>query len=382
MDKKLIMKRYKDLWQKFCNKETAIQAIIEGSRNKRKNHSIVRRLGNGKGGLDPQKVGHMAETLVQALENGWKPSPCRHMRKTCKSSGKVREIDCPPLADHFVHWMLILAIKDPLMRGMYLYSCGSIPGRGIEYARKNIEKWARDRESKWFVKLDVTKFYQSIDHGVLKSKLRKLIKDEKTLDVIDKIIDVIDKGLAIGSYTSQWFANLYLQDADHFIKEQLFKMRRGKRVNAVSHYLRYMDDILLIGTSKRDLDKAVRSIIKKFREDYKLTIKPEWEIKALDTYPIDMVGYRFYRDHTEMRGRIFLHAKRLAKKIYKAKAKTHRINAKAAQGLVSLLGWAEHCDSKSFQARYINPYVNVSELKGVISRESKKHGTTGGARRY
>ena len=94
--------------------------------------------------LDPFKVDELARELVCMLEKDiWNPSSCRHITKYFPSTGKTREIDCPRLLDHIVQWMLILAIEEPLCRGMYKFSCGSIPKRGIEYARKHIESWVR-----------------------------------------------------------------------------------------------------------------------------------------------------------------------------------------------------------------------------------------------
>lgn len=93
------------------------------------------------------------------------------------------------------------------------------------------------------------------------------------------------------------------------------KTRRGKRIPYVSHYLRYMDDMLLFGNSKRDLEKAVREIQEYCKTELGLTIKPAWEIRKIaecvrkenghkvlftGTAPIDIVGYRFYRNRTEI----------------------------------------------------------------------------------
>ncbi|MDD4699457.1 MAG: RNA-directed DNA polymerase [Oscillospiraceae bacterium] len=370
------MKRYKELWQKFCSYDNAILAITNGVKYKKTNRSVVRRLGDGKGGLDPDKVHEMANKLVKIIEEGWQPSPCRHISRRCKSTGKVREIDCPTLTDHFIHWMLILAIKEPMTRGMYKYSCGSIPNRGINFAKKSVERWVRSTKSKWFVKLDIVKFYPSINNDILSSLFRRVIKDERMLNEIDKVVYMIGDGLAIGTYTSQWFANFYLQSLDHFIKQELYKTRRDKRLNYVNYYLRYMDDMLLIGTSKRDLQKAIKAISAKLKENFGLEIKISWEIKDIDKYSIDIIGYRFYRTHTILRKRIFLRTKRLAKKIHKIKKNRGVINLHNAQAMMSLIGWASHCNNKKFYNKYIKPNVNLNELKGVISYESKKYNTS------
>lgn len=390
MDKKA-MKRFGYIWDKFYTYDNAVAAIRLGTQNKRQNHTVRRLLCYDaskikgfpelRGKLDPAKVDKIAKALLKIIPE-WQPTPHRHITRKA-ANGKTREIDCPTLYDHLIHWMLILAIKEPLTRGMYEFSCGSIPGRGIEYARKYIERWVRqDKKSEYFVKLDIKKFYESINHDILKRLFRKRIKDKRMHQTIDSVINTIEKGIPIGSYTSQWFANFYLQEADHFIKQELFKKRRGKRLNYVRHYLRYMDDMLLMGSSKRDLEKAVRQIITMMRDIYGLTIKPCWEIKKLDEYPVDIIGYRFYREHTEMRSSIFLHTKRTAKKINKRKRETGIIKPRDAQSLISLIGWASHCDSKYFYSKYIKPYVNLNELKGIISNDCKKQYSSLVSRKY
>ncbi len=382
------MKRFGYLFDNFSSYDNAVKAIELGTQNKRNNHAVKRLFCYNatyspefRGKLDPVKVGKTAKILMTLIQD-WKPEPSRHITRRA-ANGKIREIDCPSLYDHLIHWMLILAIKEPLMRGMYEFSCGSVPGRGIEYARKHIERWVRnENDSAYFVKLDIKKFYQSINQDILKKLFCHHIKDNRILQVINNVIGTIDSGIPIGSYTSQWFANFYLQAADHFIKQDLYKIRRGKRVNCVKHYLRYMDDMLLIGTCKRDLVKAVKIIIAKFRDEYDLMIKPSWEIKNISEYPVDIVGYRFYRDHTVMRKGIFLHAKRTAMKIYKIKAKTGTLRPHDAQGLISLCGWSTHCDSKYFHNKYIKPYVSLNELKGVISDDCKKQRSADAACRH
>lgn len=377
------MKRLGDLWDKFCSVETATAAIMLGTQHKRNSRAVRRHLCYDKKTvrehpelryeLDPEKVKQYADAVVALIRSGeWRPKPYRHITKKSRTTGKVREIDCPTLQDHIIHWMLILAIKPAIMRGMYDYSCGSISGRGIEYARRTLEKWVRQRDSVYYVKLDVRKFYQSIDHGRLKAAFRRIIKDKRVLGAIDAIIESLPTGLAIGNYTSQWFANFYLQKLDHYILQELYKTRRGKRVHYVRHYLRYMDDLVLIGASKRDLEKAVRVIMAYAGNELGLTVKVSWEIKRFDKSALDAVGYRFTPESTTVRKVIFLHAKRLAKHIYRMKRKTGGIELVNAQAMESTIGWIKHADSKYFMRTYIEPYVNETEIKEVISHASNE----------
>ena len=394
------MKRYGNLWETFCSMAMATTALEVGTVNKRSDNAVRRKLcydtdlPDMRGSLDPDKVHKYAKRLISRLENGWQHSPTKQ-KIVIPARAKKRNIDCPTLDDHIIHWMLILAIKKPLTRGMYEHSYGSIPGRGIDGARRTVERWVQhDDDCKYFVKLDIRKFYPSVDQERLKAKFRRVIKDERILYVIDQVIGCVPKGLPIGTYTSQWFANFYLQDLDHHVVQDLYKLRRGKRIPYVSHYLRYMDDMLLFGTSKRDLEKAVREIMRYCREELGLEIKPVWEIRKVAPFerkpdgrrvlvkgaaPVDIVGYRFYRQHTEARGNIYLHTQRVAAKAAKNLRKKGTILLAHAQALVSLAGWFKHADSEKYLTA-LNQTININFIRRVISYAAK-HGIVGDASR-
>lgn len=395
------MKRVGGLWEKLISMENAISAIENGTINKRSDQIVRRKLGYNDrnpdhvGKLCPSKVNSHAKRLIQILEEGWIHHAFRQ-KMVCPPRGKRRDINCPTLTDHLIHWMIIQTVRPLIMRGMYDHTYGSIPGRGIDGARATVERWVQhDSTAKYFVKLDIRKFYPSIDQDILFSAYRKIIKDEKYLSVLHTLIRAVPSGIPIGAYPSQWNGNFYLQPLDHHIVQDLYKTRRGKRTNFVRHYLRYMDDMLLIGTSKRDLEKAVREIIRYCREELKIEIKASWEIKLIastkidangkkivepHTAPIDICGYRFYKDHTEARGGIFLHASRLATGIAKRLEQEGYVRLVDAEGLVSLCGWFEHADSEYFLSHYVNAKVSVNFLKGVISYASK-NGIVGDASR-
>lgn len=122
------------------------------------------------------------------------------------------------------------------------YAC--IKGRGIHLLLKNLRKTLdKDPEgTKYCLKLDIKKFYPSINHDILKQVLRKKIKDEDLLWLLDEIIDSAE-GVPIGNYLSQFFANLYMAYFDHWVKEEL----------KVKYYFRYADDIVLLADSKEQL---------------------------------------------------------------------------------------------------------------------------------
>ena len=241
------MKRVGHLWEKFCSIETATEAIYKGTQNKRKDRVVVRIFGysgnssdHPQGALDPAKVHAYAVRLVAELKGDrWthKPGKKRHI----VSNRKNREIEIARLKDHIVQWMAILTFEEMETRKMYRYSCGNLPRRGIEDARKAVEKWTRSGDCKFFVKLDIRHFYQTVNLRKLSDLLASHIKDKRFLAMLDQIgyssaeretLFEDPRNLAIGYYSSPWFANIYLTPLDRFITEQLYKVRRGKRIRS------------------------------------------------------------------------------------------------------------------------------------------------------
>ena len=235
------------------------------------------------------------------------------------------------------------------MRGMYHWSCASIPGRGPHYAKKACEKWVRNDYSstRYCLKIDIRKYYPNINKERLKEKFKRLIKDEDTLWLIDVIIDSHHEGLPIGNYTSQWFANFYLQDTDHFVKEEL----------NIKYYIRYMDDLVMFGSNKRELRKKLEKL-RTFLTNEGLTIKDNWQIFNVSKRRLDFCGFCFTRDKTFIRKRI---TRRMRHKYYSFQKRPTMHNAAA---LMSYYGWVVNSDSYILYDLYYKKYMKL--YKGAL----------------
>ncbi|MGM9831010.1 MAG: reverse transcriptase domain-containing protein [Paludibacteraceae bacterium] len=146
----------------------------------------------------------------------------------------------------------------------------------------------------YVAKLDVRKYFDSISHPILKDKLRKLYKDPALLRILDLIIDSYytedGRGLPIGNLTSQYFANYYLSETDHYMKEQI----------KIPVYIRYMDDILLFADSRLELKNAIE-VLQQRMQLIDLTLKPVAIYKAYQGIPF--LGYRLYAHKILLSGR-------------------------------------------------------------------------------
>lgn len=267
------MKRVGNLYEKIVDKNNIQKAILNASKRKRNRRNVKNVIEN---------IVTATDNIYEMLKNNkFIPSPYQKVKIMDGVRKKERIIYKPAFyPDQCVHWALMLQLEDILMKGMYYYNCASIKGRGLLHATKYIEKiLVRDRKNtKYCLKLDIKKFYPSIDKEILKRKFRRKLKDRDTLDLIDKIIDSSEEGLPIGNFTSQWFANFFLEEYDHFVKEKL----------KVPYYIRYMDDMLLFHRNKKELRKA-KIEIELYLKKENLQLKENWQLFKTDSRPVDFL---------------------------------------------------------------------------------------------
>lgn len=346
------MKTEKNIYIKIIDKNNICKAISNASKGKKSRSNVKKILDN---------IYFYVDVIYEQLKSKTY-IPNKYEEKIIQDGVRKKErIIYKPrfFPDQVIHWALMQQIEDIIKRGMYEYCCGSVKNRGILYGVKYLKKiLVRDRKNtKYCLKLDIKKFYPSINQSILKRKFRKIIKDRDTLDLIDLIVDSAEQGVPIGNYTSQWFANFYLQDLDHYIKEQL----------KVPYYIRYMDDMVLFHRNKKELHK-IKNKIEEFLKQEDLKLKENWQLFKTDSRPLDFLGYRFYRGYTTLRKSNFLRIKRRYKKIYKKGKLTY----KDASASLSYYGWLKHCDSYNFNQKYVKPYIDLNKCKGVIKNASRK----------
>jgi len=238
---------------------------------------------------------------------------------------KEREVfKLPYFPDRIVHHA-IMNILEPIFTSTFTtdtYSC--IKGKGIHGALKSLKSALQDVPgTQYCLKLDIKKFYPSVDHDILKHLLRRKFKDHELLWLLDNIIDSA-QGLPIGNYLSQYFANFYLTYFDHWLKEEL----------CVKYYFRYADDLVFLSGNKPYLHNLLSIISKYLSEKLHLSVKGNYQVFPVSARSIDFVGYKFYHTHILMR-----------KSIKKNFARMIAGNKNRAS-IVSYNGWAHHCNSK------------------------------------
>jgi RNA-directed DNA polymerase len=240
----------------------------------------------------------------------------------------------PYFPDRITHHA-IMNILEPIFVASFTadtYSC--IKKRGIHKAANAVKEALRDvNGTRYCLKLDVKKFYPSIDHGVLKQLLRRKFKDNDLLWLLDEIIDSTE-GLPIGNYLSQYLANFYLSYFDHWIKEN----------RQVRYYFRYADDLVILADNKPYLHQLLSEIRTYLETRLKLQVKDNYQIFPVDARGIDFVGYVFRHTHV-----------RLRKSIKKSFARMIKYNPNA-QSIASYTGWAVHCNSKNLLKKLLDEH--------------------------
>lgn len=249
---------------------------------------------------------------------------------------KEREIHrLPYYPDRIVHHA-IMNILEPIWVSVFTedtYSC--IKGKGIHAAANKMRRILKaDREeTRYCLKLDIKKYYPSINHEILKNIIRRKIKDKRLLALLDEIIDSAE-GVPIGNYLSQYFANLYLAYFDHWVKEE-------KRVK---YYFRYADDIVIFAPEKEPLHRLFLEI-KTYLSELKLTIKGNFQIFPVEKRGVDFVGYVFYHTHTRLRKSI---KQRFCRKVSRIRKRRKPYTDKQfRQEIAPWWGWCKYCDSKN-----------------------------------
>lgn len=197
----------------------------------------------------------------------------------------------PYYPDRIVHHA-IMNVLEPIFVSSFTrdtYSC--IKGRGIHGAFRRIRRALADEQGTLYcLKLDVKKFYPSIDHDILKQLLRRKFKDQDLLWLLDEIIDSAP-GLPIGNYLSQYFANFYLTYFDHWLKEE----------KGAKYYFRYADDLVILAGSKEYLHALFLEIKSYLESNLKLQVKGNYQVFPVKSRGLDFIGYRFYHTHTLLR---------------------------------------------------------------------------------
>ena len=224
---------------------------------------------------------------------------------------KTRIIRSLPYIDRIVHQWYIYEFIKPYIVPRFIkdtYAC--IDGRGTHHAIDTLQKYMRAMRRKYgtyyIVKCDIKGFFYNIDREVLFKILKRIIRDKKLLALTHKFIyekSCDTKGLPIGNYTSQYFANIYLNGMDHYLKEKI----------RLKYYVRYMDDFICL-VEKEEEAKELLELIRNYVEEKLHVELNEKSSYFLNHFGVEFCGFHIYEDYRMLRKRS---RKKMSKKIRK-----------------------------------------------------------------
>lgn len=214
---------------------------------------------------------------------------------------KERQIMALPFYDRVVQHAINNVLEPIFDKRFICHSYACRKGKGMHAASDTLQEWLygwnkyHPDEPLYAIKADIHHYFQSINHDVLKAEIRKVIKDAGTLALVDTIIDHNGNmpdgvGIPVGNLTSQLFANIYLNTLDQYVKHTL----------GAEHYIRYMDDFIILSPDKEQLRNWLADIERFLRDELQLELNPKTTILAAKN-GIDFVGYKHRATHRKVR---------------------------------------------------------------------------------
>lgn len=287
--------------------------------------------------------------ILNVLRDGiYVPSRFREFTVT---DPKKRLVLALPYVDRIVHQWLIEEFIKPYYLPRFIkdsYAC--IPGRGSHAAVKCIQGYMRDMhqvQGKYYiVKMDISKYFYNIDRDVLFKILKRVVTSPQLLDLLHTIIfsDAARVGIPIGNYTSQYFANIYLNELDQYCKHNL----------GVKYYVRYMDDFILLAPNKRKAKRWYRAI-QRYAESYlHLKLNPK-SCFYPSSHGLDFVGYKMTHSCLRLRQR----SKRKLNNIIWDYQHDYTTETDFVTSVAAWIGHAGHANAKTYIRKRLWTYRDM-----------------------
>ena len=263
-----MVKVWYSLYDRMLNRSNLVKAFLKVKSSK------------GAGGVDGQSTKDFAESLTGNIDQlltelrakSYQPQPVRRV-EIPKPAGGVRLLGIPAVRDRVVQQALLDILQPIFDPEFHPSSYGYRPGRSCHHAITKAAMFIREYQRKWVVDMDLSKCFDTLDHGLIIASFQKRIKDGSILALLGKFLksgvmvgdewQSSETGSPQGGVISPLIANVYLDSFDHFMKE------RGHRI------VRYADDILILCQSKKAAINALAKASSYLEEDLLLTVNRE-----------------------------------------------------------------------------------------------------------
>lgn len=336
------MKIYSNLFERIISAENLFSAWDEFRRGKLHKHDV-------------QVFELDLEENIFKLHHELKAKTYRHSPYAgfYVRDPKQRHIHKAAVRDRIVHHA-VFSVLSPIFEETFIstsFSCrvGYGTHRGVEALQKMIRRVSRnDTRPCYVLKCDVRKFFDSVNHEILFSVIKKRISCEDALWLVKTIIDSYGdgKGIPIGNLTSQLFANVYLNELDRFMKHTL----------GVKHYLRYTDDVAVVSEDREYLEKLLPGISSFLGNELSLRLHENKSTIRSICQGADFLGYIVFSEYRLLRTKT---RRRIFKKLEKHEAEyrsRHITSQKFEQSLQSYLGVLSHANTHKLSESLLNRF--------------------------
>ena len=325
-------KRVNNIFKEKIKFKNMLDAYKRAAKGKRSNKEVI---------LFEMDLANNITSILKDINN--KKYRIGKYRKFEIYEPKKREIWALPFRDRVVHqWYVEEFIKPIFIPKMIQTSYACIEKRGAHLAIRNLNRYMRKMYKKnknyYILKCDIKKFFYNINKKILFQIIERKIKDRDFLNFTRNILyqnASKEIGIPIGNYTSQYFANIYLNELDHFVKENL----------GVKYYVRYMDDFILLAESKEICKKYLNEIKEFLKDNLELELNKKTNYMK-NKQGVIFCGYKLYGTKIKL-------CKSNKKKIYKRikkwneKYKNKELDLKSTSlSLNSWIGYASQITGK------------------------------------
>lgn len=340
-------KTYKNIYPRVYSFDALYQAYLRARADKRHRGEVLR------------FADRLEENLIQ-LQNElvWGTYHTGEYRTFYVHEPKKRLVAALPYRDRVVQHSLVAAIE-PVWERMFIadsYACrvGKGTHAGANRAQAFLRRALRQHGCAICLKGDIHQYFPSIDHCVLKKLIRKRIACPETLWLCDEIIDSSSKmsgtpgrGIPIGNLTSQLFANIYLHELDLFVKHELRE----------PHYMRYMDDFIVVGDDKAHLHRVRREIADFLEASLRLHLNGKTQVFDIKHAGLDFLGYRIWPTHRLLRKSSIRRMRRKLKAMRRKYCAGVIDRAQIDATVHSWVAHAMHADTYRLRARLFGGFV-------------------------
>ncbi len=264
---------------------------------------------------------------------------------------KLRKIHKATVKDRVLHHAIFRKLYSIFDKSFIFDSYSCRVGKGTHRGVKRLESFCgkvskNNTRNTFALKCDIKKFFDSINQDILLKFIKRKVEDKNTIWLVEKIIKSFPKGLPLGNVTSQLFANIYLNELDQFVKNEV----------KAKYYLRYCDDFIILNENKEYLKNLISKIDKFLKEKLKLNLHPNKISIRKFHQGIDFLGYvvlpHYIVLRTKTKRRMFRRLSEKYNDLQSGKVKKETFE----QSLQSYLGILKHCEGRGIEQAIVEKF--------------------------